>query len=158
MNQKTRRTSTNVIKVDACPMWSGHNSLFSATAQYHSWPIPAGQLWRQWCFWLLQILQSAFSEQFHPNAPEVFMLPLLRGNTLSHLCSLPFTFYLTTPSESLRAMICLVGEFSCSKETRKYTWALSSMTHLKAAVPAQHNSWSRIHFACAVRGFRAALL
>lgn len=83
---------------------------------------------------------------------------LLRGNTLSHLCSLPFTFYLTTPSESLRAMICLVGEFSCSKETRKYTWALSSMTHLKAAVPAQHNSWSRIHFACAVRGFRAALL
>lgn len=72
-----------------------------------------------------------------------------------------FTFHLTTPSESLRAIICLVVGFSCSRETRKYTWAFSSMTHLKASFHAQHNSWSqdpfcicckRVHSYCAVGG------
>lgn len=156
MSQRTRQISTNV-QVYACPVWSGQNSLFGATAQQHSWPVPAGQLCKHWCFYLLQKPQSAFSEHF-PNVFKVFKLLLLRGNAFSHLCSLPFTFHLTTPSESLRAIICLVVEFSCSRETRRYTWAFSSMTHLKASFHAQHNSWSQDPFCMCCKRVQSCLV
>lgn len=156
MSRRIRHTIMNVIEVDIGQIGGSQNALSGVTAQNYSWSYLQASFIGNDVFILYKSGKNCLLWAFSSYNPEgIWVTAAQRLNLFTLVLSSFFTFHLLLGLKSYNTDICLVLWFSCSKQMRKYTWAFSSVTHLKA-------SWNqdpfcmcckRVHSYCAVGGW-----